>query len=219
MMCLALKECKLRKESKVLILLAILLASAGSVVAQEDLNDEDLQTLLEDDKAPLQEVKEVSQAPAETPTAEAKPSEPVSSETVDLNALESSDPDMAADAPVEEMPSEETPDTSISETPPNDLESLPSDTSPETTVGPGDTMAKPDTFQADDLESIKKDIGEEGSPTEDPKKEESTPLPSTIAAPTKTEPSVFDVGREERELLTLAQNIQGLLLKLIPIPL
>jgi nucleoid-associated protein YgaU len=198
MMCLALKECKLRKESNVLILVALLLANAGSVVAQEDLNDEDLQTLLEDDKAPLQEVKEVSEVSAE-------PSEPLSSETVDLKDLESTDSDMAADAPVEEIPSTD----AVSETPPSDLETLPADSSPETTVGPGDTMAQPDTFQADDLESIKKDIGEEGAPTEEPKKEESTPLPSTIAAPTKTEPSVFDVGREERELLSLAQNIQG----------
>lgn len=210
MMCLALKECKLRKESKVLILLALLLANTGSVVAQEDLNDEDLQTLLEDDKSPLQEVKEVSEAPAEVPATEVTPSEPLSSETVDLNALESSDPDMAAETPVEELPAEAVPETNISETPPSDLESLPSDASPETTVGPGDTMAQPDTFQADDLESIKKDIGEEGAPVEDaPKKEESTPLPSTIAAPEKVEPSVFDVGREERELLTIAQNIQG----------
>lgn len=196
-MCSALKECKLRKESKVLILLAVLLANTVSVVAQEDLNDEDLQTLLEDDKAPLQEVKEVSD-PVEA-------SGPVSSETVDLNALESSEPDVAVDPPLEEMPATE----GISETPPTDLEALPTDTSPETSVGPSDKMAKPDTFQADDLESIKKDIGEEGAPTEQPKKEESTPLPGTIAAPAKTEPSVFDVGREERELLSLAQNIQG----------
>ncbi len=208
MMCLVLKECKLRKESYVLILSALLLAHAGSVRAQEDLNDQDLQTLLEDDKAPLQEVNEVSEAPAETPAAaDAEPSDPVSSETVDLNALESSDPDMA-DAPVETLPADTAPET-ISETPPSDLETLPADTSPETSVGPGDTMAKPDTFQADDLESIKKDIGEEDAPSEAPKKEESTPLPSTIAAPSKAEPSIFDVGREERELLSLAQNIQG----------
>lgn len=202
----------MRNESKVLILLALLMANTGSVIAQEDLSDEDLQTLLEEDKAPGQEVKEVSEAPAEAPAetpAEAKPSEPLSSETVDLNALESTDPDIAADAPVEEVPTEAAPETNISETPAGDLEALPTDTSPETSVGPGDTMAQPDTFQADDLESIKKDIGEEGAPADAPKKEESTPLPSTIAAPTKPEPSIFDVGREERELLSLAQNIQG----------
>jgi nucleoid-associated protein YgaU len=193
-----------RKESKVLILLALLLANANTLVAQDDLNDEDLQTLLNEDKAPINEVNEVSETAkpeaSSTPAEGATPAENVSSETVDLNALESTDTPIAetpAETPVE---STETP-TEISGTD-DTIESLPTDTSEEKSV---ETIAKP----SDDLESIKTDMGEDNIPTETAKKEDSTPIPSTIAAPKTNEPAVFDVGREERELLSIAQNIQG----------
>lgn len=194
----------MRKESKVLILIALLLANTTSLVAQDDLNDEDLQTLLNDDKPStsssneVSEVNEVSEAPKSEVTE--TPTENVSSETVDLNALENSDTPVAetpAETPVEtptDTPSE------ISDLEGDDtIESLPSDTSEEKPV---ETIATP--TPSDDLESIKTDMGEENAP----KKEDSAPIPSTIAAPT-TEPAVFDVGREERDLLGLAQNIQG----------
>lgn len=193
----------MRKESKVLILIALLLANTTSLVAQDDLNDEDLQTLLNDDKSTtsssneVNEVNEVSEAPKSEVTE--TPVENVSSETVDLNALESSETPIAetpAETPVEtptDTPSE------ISDLEGDTIESLPSDTSEEKPV---ETIATP--TPSDDLESIKTDMGEENAP----KKEESAPIPSTIAAPT-TEPAVFDVGREERDLLGIAQNIQG----------
>lgn len=193
----------MRKESKVLILIALLLANTTSLVAQDDLNDEDLQTLLNDDKPTtsssneVNEVNEVSEAPKSEVTE--TPVENVSSETVDLNALESSETPIAetpAETPVEtptDTPSE------ISDLEGDTIESLPSDTSEEKPV---ETIATP--TPSDDLESIKTDMGEENAP----KKEESAPIPSTIAAPT-TEPAVFDVGREERDLLGIAQNIQG----------
>lgn len=213
----------MRKESKVLILAALLLANTLSVFAQEDLNDEDLQTLLEDE-APANEVNEVTEAPAEvteTPVEEApvetaadtteETGDSLSSETVDLNALDvSPDSEFTADTPSETPsetdtalegttePSVETVVTDESET----IPALPEDNSIETTVGESGTT--------DDLESIKADIGTEEAPTETANVEDdSTPVPSTAAQPKIVEPAVFDVGREERELLSLAQNIQG----------
>lgn len=57
---------------------------------------------------------------------------------------------------------------------------------------------------SDELEEIKADIGED---KEAPKNTESAPVKEAIV---KTqEPAVFDVGREERDLLGMAQNIQG----------
>jgi len=58
---------------------------------------------------------------------------------------------------------------------------------------------------ADDLESIKEDIGEAKEPTESEKKE----VKPEVETVKTVEPEVFDVGREERELLSLSQNIQG----------
>lgn len=182
----------MRKKSKVLIILSMLLANAAFVGAQESVGEDDLDALLEDDKSSVQEVTEDNVAPTEAtsePSVVEKPaaSEPVSSETVDLEALENSD----LQAPVEEAAVEPV-------TPPSEeaLESLPDDTSPETVQAP----EKP----ADELESIKKDTSDETA-----KLEESKPVPSTVEIPKAQEPAVFDVGREERELLSLAQNIQG----------
>lgn len=166
----------MRKESKVLLLLVLLLANIGMVAAQEDLNDDDLKTLLEDDKTPSKEVSEVSETPAADPLEppSATPSEPLSSETVDLDSLET---------PVPE-------DTTITETPGQSTE--------------------PDTIGSDDLDSFKADTSDENTPTETAKKEESIPVPSAPDQPVKTaDSSIFDVGREERELLSLAQSIQG----------
>ena len=183
----------MRKESKVLILIALLLANSTTLVAQDDLNDEDLQTLLNDDKAPVSEVSEVSEEATKATETPVETPENVSSETVDLNALE--------ETPVAETPSE-TPVETPTEIADESLEALPSDTTEEKPV---ETIASP----SDDLENIKTDMGEENVPTETAKKEDSTPVPSTVEAPKSIEPAIFDVGREERELLSLAQNIQG----------
>ena len=183
----------MRKESKVLILIALLLANSTTLVAQDDLNDEDLQTLLNDDKAPVSEVSEVSEEATKAAETPVETPENVSSETVDLNALE--------ETPVAETPSE-TPVETPTEIADESLEALPSDSTEEKPV---ETIAAP----SDDLENIKTDMGEENVPTETAKKEDSTPVPSTVEAPKTIEPAIFDVGREERELLSLAQNIQG----------
>jgi nucleoid-associated protein YgaU len=200
-----------RKESKVLILLALLLANTTTVVAQEDLSDQDLQTLLDDAEEPVKEVKEVateaapSEAPAEATAAPEAPVaaettpavEPVSSETVDLEALENSQPESTAEV-VEEPAATEPVETAET------LESLPSDTTAEKPV---ETIAAPE--KSDDLENLKKDTGEDSVPTETAKKEMDGPVPSVVDKAPVTEPAVFDVGREERELLSIAQNIQG----------
>lgn len=189
----------MRKESKVLILIALLLSNTTSVVAQEDLNDADLQTLLNEEKAPSAEVSEVTEpAPA--------PSEPVSSETVDLGALETNlDSEVTADTPAETAvtppPADDPSVQTVESIPADSIEPLPADdTSVPATVE--------STAPSDDLEGIKADIGTENAPTETAKTEESTAVPSTATA-TPKEPEVFDVGREERELLALAQNIAG----------
>lgn len=105
----------MRKESKTLILLALLLANTSHLGAQEDLSDADLQTLLEDGESSVQEVSE------NAPTA----SEPVSSETVDLGALEASEPEPSFDPNnVEAVQSE----------PKDAIEMLPVDTSEPTMV-------------------------------------------------------------------------------------
>lgn len=176
----------MRKESKVLILLTLLMANASPVMGQEDLNDDDLQSLLNENMAPVEEVKEVIEP---SPTEEAPLSEPLSSETVDLDMLEplSDEPNNVQTAE-EGTPSEATPT-------PETFESI---------SAPAETAEK-----GDDLESITKDLGEEAPVTETAKKEEAVPVPSTVKSQTTVGPEVFDVGREERELLTMARNITG----------
>lgn len=216
----------MRKETKLLILLALLAGHGASINAQDDLGDEDLQTLLDEEKAPTQEVNEVSDEALKAPSSDVTPSEgatDVAGDTVDLKALESDETDIAVEAPAETSPTEpsltepgteteavtlETPseDTSIGGTENLNLETLPADDSQETTVGTTTPAPKEDKA-ADDLESIKVDMGDTTETAEAPK-EESTPLPSTLNVKTDG-PAVFDVGREERELLSIAQNIQG----------
>lgn len=177
----------MRIESKVLILLALL--SMAPSQAQEDLSDEDLQSLLNENQAPIEEVKEVSEtAKEETILAEPVSTEPVSSETVDIDTLENIEP--VESAPTETAETFET------------IEPLTEDDAsvPETIAAPEKT---------DDLESIQTDLSEDIVPTETVKNEESAPVPSTVKAPKIEGPTVFDVGREERELLTMAQNITG----------
>jgi len=187
-----------KKESKVLILFALLLTNASTIVAQDDLDDSDLETLLQENSSSVQEVNEVSNEALETsevtettelseiPEVVETPgeSESISSETVDLEALENSE-SMVGQGESEN----DSPDT-FSDVPSESL------------------IVEP----TDDFESIRFDTGEE-APTEMAKQPEpqpeSKPIPSTIAAPKTIEPDIFDVGREEKELLTMAQNIQG----------
>lgn len=174
----------MRKETKILILLALLVTNSSTTLAQDELSDQDLETLLQDTDAPIQEVGQEASANfpkvvepvSDIPTSE----EDIPVDTVDLSALEiTPDSEFTADTPGETIatdppsePSVETvvPETAISET-------------------------------TDDLESIKEDIGESLPPLET--------VASEPARPEVKEPLIFDVGREEKELLSLALNIQG----------
>ncbi len=211
----------MRKEVHFLILIA-LIANAAPAFAQEDnLDDEDLQTLLEE-KSPVEEVSttsEISTAPVDEPVietatpstssdnnsfSETTPLEPenVTTDTVDLDSLEDT------------LPSEETKITGGTDTLStgstdsiDTLESLPSETA---------------SSDADDLEALKNDLdNEEGFKPEDKTSEAESfepAKPSELTEEKKTaknndpkvdQPSIFDVGKEERELLVVAQNIQG----------
>jgi nucleoid-associated protein YgaU len=199
-----------RTERKALVLLALLLTHG--VTAQEDLNDADLKTLLEDEAPPVKEASEAAEAGATVPATDpAVPAatEAVAGDTVDLEALEGLTAD---DQPAETTLSNMEPTTpsveKVETDPATSIEALPADASPETTLT--DTPAEK---IGDDLESIKADLGDdaafepatttaEGTP-------EATPVPSTVTEKKEKGPEVFDVGREERELLSLAQNIQG----------
>jgi nucleoid-associated protein YgaU len=186
------------KTCRILYIIVLLVLQISHSIGQEDsIDDADLQTLLGDEKNPSKEIKEVKETSSE-----------VSSETVDLSALES-----PASSP-EKKPSEsvaaEAENSDGEESAPKaeeSLEALPKDDSQQTTVDSS-------TGSGDDLESIKWDLGlEDGSQTEaTPETAKSpikaTPVPSFTKSQEK-EPEVFDVGREERELLSLAQNIQG----------
>jgi nucleoid-associated protein YgaU len=190
--------------------MALLLANASSVVAQEDdFSDVDLQTLLDENAAPPKEVSELSPEktkPAETqsPKVEAEPEAPSETPTVDTPSMT----DIPSTPSVEDI-SSETVDLEA-------LEKSSTEVADEPTVDepvPAETIAAPEK-PSDDLDTIKTDMGEENAPTETAKKDEpeSGPeaVPSTmVEAPKTNEPAVFDVGREERELLSLAQNIQG----------
>jgi nucleoid-associated protein YgaU len=194
-----------RKETRVLIFLTLLMSNGHSVIAQNEVTDKDLQKLLDDESSTSEEVSEVSnpsgpteEVTQETPTPSnnsvESSSESLSSETVDLNNLEANETEPVLETV--EAPEDSTPVAAEDEAPSG--------------VAFGDkeegkfVPSKP----ADDLESIKADIGPEGSPTETAKKEESQ-IPSVVTEKKTEEPAVFDVGREERELLSLAQNIQG----------
>lgn len=193
----------MRKQTTYLILLALLLNTTPVVVAQDsELNDEDLQSLL-NETPDTSEVSEVNETPSTTP------SEPISSETVDISTpveTPSETPtDIATDATSEESTLTETADV---------LEPL--DSTTETTETATNTV--PSETSVDDLEALKSDMGddEEFKPSTEslPKAETVETKPTEEAKPAVAEkkdlePAVFDVGREERDLLAVAQNIQG----------
>lgn len=203
----------MRKEYQQLLLIALLLGASGAF-AQDDINDADLQTLLEDDSTKnAPEVKSEGSSAAEPSLPQSGSSESMdslSSETVDIETLENNDsvapetvvPTETAEAPADQtidMPA--TDETAV-------LEKLPDDSSP-TTV---------ETKTDDDLETLKTDLADEGEfvpapdslPQEKPKAEtQAKKTAEKKPEPKVDEPAVFDVGTEERELLAMAQNIQG----------
>ena len=216
----------MKRETTFLIAIALLLNSTPMVFAQEDaVSEQDLQTLLDDSKPAESEIKEVDEsaisesaepaapeappettveAPVETPMD--TPSESVSSETVDISELE------ALEAKPEETPV--TTETPI-ETPetPETLEALEPSTETAESVTPSESSGG-----GDELEALKSDMeGDEefkpaqsDAPPETVKKEEpKKEIPTETAKKESAEPAVFDVGREERDLLSIASNIQG----------
>ncbi len=202
----------MRKETTFLIAL-LLLANATPVAwSQEDSSTEDLETLLDsaeagsggevsDSAAAETEAAVVTPPPSDTPA-----SEPVSSETVDINT--------ESTTPVETT---ETADT----TEPSPVSEL-GDSADGVEESASDMALAPldeKDFANDDLEELKKDIGSEDKELtagkEEIKKQDTAKTPDspdktpTLVEKKPEEPAVFDVGREERELLTIAQNIQG----------
>lgn len=221
----------MRKEVTLIILLALLVNSAPAV-SQDDLDDEDLQTLLEENPTPKSEVS--SDSASETPTQgpEPMPSETTSTTdtTVDENAALEPESVTTDTVDLESLEDTSTSEPQISETPenpePDSLDSL--DTMPAETATTG--------TDADDLESLKDDLESEDSlkpeestlaeDTFEPAKptdaaETTKDEPSVVSKDVKSnaeerskdpkieQPSVFDVGREERDLLAVSQNIQG----------
>jgi hypothetical protein len=158
------------RKDPALIICLLLLVSSPQIGAQDDINDEDLQALLNEQS----EINEVDEGITETPDITISPQEGKqavdiieegSTDTVDLNSLDTRDDPSALGTPVE----------------------------PE---------AVPIPDEADDMDTFKADTQEV---------EAITPATPEAERPVvkKAEPAVFDVGREERQLVVLSQNIQG----------
>ncbi len=194
----------MRKEYQQLLLIALLLGASGAY-SQDDINDADLQTLLEDDSTKsTPEVKSEGSSSVEGPalpqSGGGESIDSLSSDTVDIETLENNDtPATATSDQTIDMPA--TDETA-------DLEKLPDDSIPATIAAPSE----------DELETLKTDLADEGEfvpapdqvPQDKPKKEtKSKKTAEKKPEPKVDEPAVFDVGTEERELLSLAQNIQG----------
>lgn len=194
----------MRSEVKSLILVALLMGSPA-VYGQENLDESDLEALLEDS--------------TESPSTQALKDSPesLSSETVDLEALELNEPETptapldTAEAPVEPVLENITDETETVQNVENPLEPLSS---------PSDTVAIPSAD--DDLESLKSDLEDDGVFTPAPDagnlaekpatEEKKTPAKKAQPAPKIAKPGeadVFDVGDEEATLLKLARNIEG----------
>ena len=205
----------MKRETTFLIAIALLVNSVPMSWAQDsELLDQDLQTLMDDPKPEDAEVKEVDDsAPvAETPPA-AETSEPVdqtSTDTVDIQDLEalSSKPEETVSTTPDE-PSIETAAENVPSEPSEGLESLePLDS------GMGETATAEKT--GDDLDTLKTDLDEDQefkpsiSDSIEPPKDEDEKKPKVVETEKKEPgPAVFDVGKEERDLLAVAQNIQG----------
>ena len=198
----------MKREATFLIAIALLMNAAPLVWAQDgELLDKDLETLLEDEK-PASEVKsaESTEKSTESPTSKTteEPSEATEeapgefADAQDLDTLDKSDGEsvLEPEEPVETVSTEE-----------------------KVEEDPLDKMKVSNEETADELEGLKKDIGdsdefipaksdskEEAAKAEKPKEADKSP---EIAKKQEELPAVFDVGREERDLLAVAKNIQG----------
>lgn len=195
-----------RKDRAFLITL-LLLSTLATGQAQEDLGDDDLQALLDEKEKPTEEISEVKEVtevkeePVEAP-AEDVAEKTTSEDSGDITTADTDDFTEPEPEPIAPMAAESTPETNKVEVDLSDLETVDNPTGVDDTAS---TDTLPPIDLSDDLETFKADTGIG-------KKDE---VDKTAEALEKTEekksaePAVFDVGREERELLTMAQNIQG----------
>ncbi len=175
--------------------------AAPLVWAQDgELLDKDLETLLEDEK-PASEVKSAQESTSAATAESSDGTEEAPGEFADaqdLDTLDKSDGEsvLEPEEPVETVSTEE-----------------------KVEEDPLDKMKVSNEETADELEGLKKDIGdsdefipaksdskEEAAKAEKPKEADKSP---EIAKKEEELPAVFDVGREERDLLAVAKNIQG----------
>jgi len=196
-----------KRETTILIAASLLLNSVQFTWAQdEELSDKDLETLTNESKTEEgNEVEETTSAP-----------ESLSSETVEVEDLDSVDsPSTTTSGPEATAPEATEARTESAPEKPDTLEPLaPLEAEP--------TASKDKTAidtELDELEALKTDVGDEAefvpavSGAPEPEKTENK---ETIAAPPTAaeiketpEPAVFDVGKEEQNLLSVAKNIQG----------
>lgn len=210
----------MKRETTFLIAIALLVNSIPMSWAQdEELSDQDLQTLLEDNKSADAEVKEVVEPEAKAATTTPTETAPVTTEeaptdTVDIQDLEplESKPEETAVAPSETEIEADSTAEATAETPTEATEGLESLEPLE--PGTDETAATGKT--GDDLEALKTDLDEDQeftpatSDSTEPAKEPVKKEPTKVAEKKETaEPAVFDVGREERDLLAIAHSIQG----------
>lgn len=195
-----------------------MLLGATAAYAQDDSNDADLQTLLEDDSAKAVPEVETTKNEGSSVTEEGQSvpqssdSDSLSSETVDIESLE--EPTNTAESNTIDLPPSE---------PGNTLEPLSDSSAPETlateTAGPDKKSESSAKGAEDDLDTLKTDLADEGDfvpatelsneKTKVETKSATTTEPVLKPEVNPEEPSVFDVGSEERELISMAKNIQG----------
>ncbi len=201
----------MRKRLHLKLILIALLLGVAHTYAQEDLGDADLQTLLEDDSAKVAPEVETTRSEGasvieETPTLDSGDS--LSSETVDIETLDEPATNTAETNPAPDIPTGEATDA---------LEPLPDSTFTDAiAVEPQEKKSDiPMERPSDDLDTLKSDLADEGDfvPATDMADETKKPEEKKAAKAKpdvkKEDPSVFDVGSEERELLAMAKNIQG----------
>ena len=196
----------MKREATFLIAVALLVNSTPMAWAQdEELNDQDLQTLLEDNKSADGETKEVLEPSSAAAPVSEPVSEPVAEQTPDVQDLESLEPAPTPETETAAAPTETEAAEVAAPEPTETLESLEPSTEAAAVAAPGD-----------DLDSLKADLDDdqEFKPAKDMAKDEAVETETpTVAVPTEKketpEPAIFDVGREERDLLSIAKNIQG----------
>ena len=223
----------MKREATILIAVALLVNSVPMSWAQTDqVSEDDLKTMLED-KSESVEVSEVSESaatPADAASPGAEASEAATEEATDTATDEAATDKAATDkAATDEITSEPVSTDEPDSTETVDIEDLDtgdekgSDTSTVekspleaseaseslSSSGKGETPS-------DDLQSLKSDLGDDQEssastlePTETESKTTDTGTEAEKEKKKTEEPAVFDIGKEERDLLSLANNIQG----------